>query len=123
MAIQHDDPLHPGEKVWSYYAHMVSANGADSYIVQDFPPGSVNVPVEAGQLLGYQGRWSRQTQTIVTTWVHLRFSIVQAMEGGSFPDDVVPDNVLDPSPYLGIALKTGKGYNDWQPLRCKEASP
>jgi len=25
--------------------------------------------------------------------------------------------------YLGIALKTRKEYNDWQPLRRKEASP
>ena len=123
VAIQHDDPLQPGEKVWSYYAHMASANGTESYIVQDFPPGTAGVLVKAGQLLGYQGRWSGQSQAMMTTWVHLRFAVVRAAEDGSFPDEVVPENVLDPSPYLGIALKTGKGYNDWQPLRCKEASP
>jgi hypothetical protein len=54
VAIQHDDPLRPGEKVWSYYADMAGANGDTSYVAQDFPPGSVGVPVKAGQLLGYQ---------------------------------------------------------------------
>lgn len=123
VAIQHDDPLRPGEKVWSYYAHMGSANGAESYTVPDFPPGSAGVPVKAGQLLGYQGRWSEQTQAMVTTWVHLRFSVVRAAEDGTFPGDMLPENLLDPSPYLGIALNTGRGYNGSQPLRCKEAGP
>jgi len=93
------------------------------YIVQDFPSGSANVPVKAGQLLGYQGRWSEQTQAMVTTWVHLRFSVVRAANGGSFLDEVEPESVLDPPPYLGIVLKAGRGYNGWQSLRCKETSP
>jgi murein DD-endopeptidase MepM/ murein hydrolase activator NlpD len=123
VAIQHDDPLRPGEKVWTYYAHMASASSTESYVVQDFPPGSASVSVRAGQLLGYQGRWSERAQTMVTTWVHLRFAVVRATEEGRFPDGIGPENTLDPSPYLGIVLKTGKGYDDWQPLRCSEAGP
>jgi hypothetical protein len=123
VAIQHDDPLHPGEKVWSYYAHMASADGLESYVVEDLPPGSAGVSVKAGQLLGYQGRWSGQRQAMVTTWVHLRFAGVRAAEDGSFSGQVVPGNVLDPSPYLGIALKVGREHSGWQPLRCKEAGP
>ena len=118
VAIQHDDPLRPGEKVWSYYADMASANGADSYVAQDFPPGSAGVPVKAGQLLGYQGRWSGQPSRPM--WIHLRFSVVQAAEDGSFPGEVGPEDILNPSPYLGIALKAAEGNSGWQPLRCKE---
>jgi hypothetical protein len=121
VAIQHDDPLRPGAKVWTYYAHMASASGTESYIVQGFPPGSANVSVKADQLLGYQGRWSERAQGMVTTWVHLRFAVVRATEDGRFPDGIGPEDVLDPSPYLGIMLKTGKGSDDWQPLRCGEA--
>jgi len=118
VAIQHGDPLRPGEKLWSYYAALASANGLEPYIVQNFPPGSGNVPVKAGQLLGYQGRWSGQPSRPM--WIHLRFSVVRAAADGSFPGEVGPENVLDPSLYLGIALKTEEGYTGWQPLRCKE---
>jgi len=114
VAIQHADPLQPGEKVWSYYADMASANGSESYIVQDFPPGSDNVPVKAGQLLGYQGRWSGQP--LRPMWIHLRFSVVQAAEDGSFPGAVGPENILDPSSYLGI--EAGERQTDLQLLRC-----
>ena len=39
VAIQHDDPLRPGVKVWSYYAHMASATGR-SYIEPTLPAGT-----------------------------------------------------------------------------------
>ena len=115
--------VQPGEKVWSYYTALADASGIESYIAQDFPPGSAGAPVKAGQLLGYQGRWSGQAQAMMTTWIHLHFAIVRAAEDGSFPGEATPENVLDPSPYLGIALKTGPGYNNLQPLRCIEQSP
>ncbi|MCI0549791.1 MAG: glycosyltransferase family 39 protein, partial [Anaerolineae bacterium] len=58
VAILHEDPLRPAEKVWSFYGGMAAANGTDSYIVEDFPKGTKNVPVKSGQILGYQGSWS-----------------------------------------------------------------
>jgi len=118
VVIQHDDPLRPGEKVWSFYGDMADGRDDESYVVPDFPPGSVNAPVKAEQLLGYQGRWSGQPSRPM--WIHLRFSVVRAAEDGSFPDEVGLENVLDPSPYLGIALKAAEGDSGWQPLRCKE---
>jgi hypothetical protein len=118
VAIQHDDPLQPSGKVWSYYAHMASANGADSYVVRDFPPGSDGVPVRAGQLIGYQGRWSGQPSR--SMWVHIRFAVVWVPDDGSFPDDVGSEDLLDPSLYLGIAARTEGGQTGLRPLRCKE---
>jgi len=118
VAIQHDDPLRSGEKVWSSYAHMASADGLESYVVQDFSPGSVGVPVSAGQVLGYQGRWSGQPSR--PTWMHLRFSVVQAAEDGAFPGEVTLEDILDLSPYLGIAIKPGTEEAGSQPLWCKE---
>ncbi|MCP4537421.1 MAG: hypothetical protein GY832_09775 [Chloroflexi bacterium] len=115
VAIQHDDPLQLGEKVWSYYTHMSNANGTDSYIVRDFPPGSDSVPVQAGQVLGYQGRWSGESSRPM--WVHLRFVVLRATDDGSFPDEAGAADMLDPSPYLGIAARTETGL---RPLRCQE---
>jgi len=121
VAVQHDDPLRPGEKVWSHYAHMASASALESYVLPDFPPGTAGVPVRAGQLLGYQGRWSGQPAKPM--WMHVRFSVVQAAEDGSFPSGVTPENTLDPSPYLGIVIETGAERAGWQPLRCQGQVP
>ena len=118
VAIQHDDPLRSGDKVWSYYAHMASASGLESFVARDFPPGSTNVPVRAGQVLGYQGRWSGQP--LKPVWMHLRFFVVRAAEGWTFPGEVAPENVLDPSPYLGIVARPDTGHAYLQPLRCQE---
>jgi hypothetical protein len=46
--------------------------------------------------------------------------------GSRAPSQACPgalENLLDPSPYLGIALEVGSGYNDLQPLRCQETGP
>jgi len=113
--IQHDDPLRPGEKVWSFYSHMASATGK-SYIVEAFPPGSASVPVKAGQLLGYQGVWSGNP--LKPGWMHLHFSVVRAAEDGSFLNETVLVNTLDPSPYLGIIGNADTRHPNWQLIRC-----
>lgn len=99
VAIQHDDPLQPGQ-VWSYYANMKSGNGLDSYVAQDLPPGSMAVPVQAGRLLGYQGDWSGQANW--PGWMHMRFAVVKAADQGTFPANLQPENMIDPSPYLRL---------------------
>jgi len=116
VAIQHDDPLRPGEKIWSYYTHLAGANGMASYVSEEFPPGSASVPVQAGQLLGHQGRWSGQPSRPM--WVHLQFAVVRAGEAGSFPEEMGVEDTLDPSPYLGLALDENR-YGEWQALRCE----
>jgi len=131
VAIQHEDPLRSGEKVWTFYGGMASGWGHESFVVQDFPPGSKGVPVKRGQLLGYQGQWFGQPG--MSIWVHLHFAVLPAMADGSFPAEIVwlvaeeeplPDGSelerpLDPSPYLGTVGSVVMGRPTWMPLRCR----
>ncbi len=116
VVIQHDDPLRPGEVVWSYYSHMAGAGGS-SYIVSDFPAGSSGMPVQAGRLLGYQGVWSGHP--LKPGWMHLHFSVVRAAADGAFTNETILANTLDPPPYLGIVGDAESGIPNWQPIRCQ----
>lgn len=117
VAILHDDPLRPGEQVWSVYADMAGSNG-ESTIVPDFPPGSTAIPVIAGQLLGYQGTWSGRLSW--PTWMHLRFAVVPAAADGALLSETALENIIDPSPYLGIMHNSATGQTGLRPLRCQE---
>jgi hypothetical protein len=117
VIIQHEDPLRPGETVWTFYSHMASGAGK-SYIVDEYPPGSAGVPVQAGQLLGYQGVWSGHP--LKPGWMHLHFSVVRAAEDGAFLNETVLENTLDPSPYLGINGNADSGQPNWRALKCPE---
>jgi len=148
VAIQHDDPVRPGEKVWSFYGDMAAGEDGESFVVADFPPGSEGVPVEAGRLLGYQGAWGGVPGRPM--WTHLHFAVVPALEDGSFPHKIVglaPEDefssedvplmpeeetplrdteieaALDPSPYLGTIRSQVMGVPRWLPLRCQESAP
>jgi peptidoglycan LD-endopeptidase LytH len=98
-----DDPLQPGRQIWLYYTHMANANGI-SYISPEFPPGTEEVFVEAGTLLGYQGNYSGDPDN--PTGVHLHFSIVRDDGQGSFRNELDIDNTLDPSPYFQLPLNS-----------------
>jgi len=135
VAIQHDDPLRPGEKVWSFYGDMANGQDDESHVVPDFPPGSEGVPVRRGQLLGYQGR--RLGVDGGRIWLHLHFAVVPALENGSFPDEMMERVIkgeplpkgmalefpLDPSPYLGTVRSQVMGIPTWLPWRCQENVP
>jgi hypothetical protein len=114
VAIQHDDPLHPGEKIWSYYSDMAAANGTDSYVVQDFHLGSSNVSVKAGQLLGYQGSGSGTPYWPM--WVHVHFAVIRPIEGESFPNELTSENQLNPAQYLNLTLQ--RENKNLQTLEC-----
>lgn len=101
VIIRHDDPLQPGRAIWTYYTHMASRDGDTSYIAEAFPPGTSEVWVEQGALLGYQGNYSGSAIPVGT---HLHFSIVQSEPDGSFKNESEISNTLDPSPYLGMPL-------------------
>jgi hypothetical protein len=120
VIIQHKDPLRSGEVVWTYYAHMASPGGR-SYIVEDFLAGSSGVRVESGQLLGYQGVWSEHLLRL--GWLHLHFSVVKATEDGSFLNETLVANTLDPSPYQGIVANAASGQANWQPVQCRDRGP
>ena len=95
------DPLEPGRQIWVYYTHMADMNG-NSFIAPDFPPGTSEVYVEAGTLLGYQGNYSGDPNNPVG--VHLHISIVQDDGFGSFKNELKFENTYDPSPYFGLPL-------------------
>lgn len=104
-----DDPLQPGRQIWTYYTHMADASG-NSFIAEDFPPGTDEVSVEAGTLLGYQGNYSGDPFNPVG--VHLHFSIVLDDGQGRFLNELEIGNTLDPSPYLGLRLNASRNRGE-----------
>ena len=116
VAILHDDPLNPAQKVWSYYGGMAASNGTDSYVVGDFPAGTTNVPVQSGQLIGYQGSWSGNPPW--PKWVHMSFAVIYSSQQNTFPEKVTPEITLDPVPYLGLTVETGN--ENPQTLNCEQ---
>jgi peptidoglycan LD-endopeptidase LytH len=102
------DPLDPGRQIWAYYTHMADSAGS-SFISPEFPPGTSEIYVPAGTLLGYQGNYSGNPGNPVG--VHLHFSIVLDDGQGKFRNELQIANTIDPSPYLGLALnaRTNRG--------------
>jgi len=96
-----EDPLQPERQIWLYYTHLAGPNG-ESFIGDKYPPGSQEIPVRAGELLGYQGNYSGKSGS--PTGVHLHFSIVLDDGSGHWLNELRIDNTLDPSPYFGMAL-------------------
>lgn len=95
------DPLEPGRQIWLYYTHMADPAG-NSFISDKFPPGTTEVFVDVGTLLGYQGDYTGDPYS--PTGVHLHFSIVKDNGRGGFLNELDIHNTYDPSPYLGLAL-------------------
>jgi hypothetical protein len=94
-----DDPLRPGMQVWLYYTHMADSEGHD-FIVEAFPPGTSEIFIERGTLLGYTGNYNGNSLRGV--WVHLHFSIVKDDGHGRYTNELQFENALDPTPYLGM---------------------
>ncbi len=103
------DPLNPQRQIWTYYTHLADSQG-NSYIVPDFPPGTREVYVEAGTLLGYQGNYSGDPNN--PTGVHLHFSIVKDNGQGGYLNELDIDNTYDPSPYLNLEANASENQDD-----------
>ncbi len=101
-----EDPLRPGEQIWLYYAHMADQEG-NSFIEPAFPPGTSELFIEQGTLLGYTGDYNGNSTRSI--WVHLHFSIVKDDGNGRYLNELEFNNTLDPSPYLGMALNYNCG--------------
>jgi hypothetical protein len=99
------DPLTPGRQIWTYYTHMGDSSSGRSYIIDQIPPGTVELPVKQGTLLGYQGDYNGQSWRSIDT--HLHFSIILDDGNGRFLNETDIANTIDPSPYLGMRLSTG----------------
>jgi murein DD-endopeptidase MepM/ murein hydrolase activator NlpD len=111
-----DDPLQPGRQIWLYYTHMADAAG-NSFISEEFPPGTSEKLIGAGAFLGYQGNYSGDPDNPVG--VHLHFSIVEDDGTGEFKNELDIDNTLDPSSYLGLPLN---GYENGDRVPLCEAA-
>lgn len=103
------DPLNPDRQIWTYYTHLADKNG-NSYIEPQFPPGTNEVFVEAGTLLGYQGNYSGDPNNPVG--IHLHFSIVLDDGQGRFRNELEIENTVDPSPYLGVPVNANLDDGD-----------
>lgn len=114
-----DDPLDPGQQIWTYYTHLADQAGA-SYISEQFPPGTYEVFVKAGTFLGYQGNYSGTPNHPVG--VHLHFSVVKDDGNGGFLNELDIKNTLDPSPYFGLDLNA-KTNSDTIPVCNTSSAP
>jgi len=103
------DPLQPDRQIWTYYTHMADEEG-NSFIEPDFPPGTYEVLVPAGTLLGYQGNYSGTPGN--PTGIHLHFSIVLDGGDGQFLNELEIANTADPSPYFGIHLNANESSDE-----------
>jgi len=108
-----DDPLRPGRQIWLYYAHMADRDG-NSFIVPAFQPGTREMYVEQGTLLGYTGDYNGGA--LRTVWVHLHFSIVRDDGHGRYANELEFANTIDPSPYLGLPVNYACGE---VPMTCR----
>jgi peptidoglycan LD-endopeptidase LytH len=109
------DPLNPPQQIWTYYTHMATEDGA-SYIAAEFPPGTTEVFVEEGVLLGFQGNYSGDPNN--PTGIHLHFSIVQDDGNGFYLNELKIQNTSDPSPYLGMNVNANT--NPGEIAECNE---
>jgi murein DD-endopeptidase MepM/ murein hydrolase activator NlpD len=107
------DPLKPSRQIWNYYTHLADQDGI-TYIEPSFPPGTEEIYVEEGTLLGYQGDYSGDPNN--PTGVHLHFSIVLDDGAGNFLNELKIQNTLDPSPYFGFTLNAHE--NQGQVPKC-----
>lgn len=117
-----DDPLQPGRQIWLYYTHMADEDGND-YIVEAFQPGTKEVFVERGTVLGYTGNFNGGS--IRDIWVHLHFSIILDDGNGNYTNELEFQNSVDPSPYMGLGLSyscTDPDISCSYPPKC-ESSP
>lgn len=112
VIIRHDDPLQAGRTIWTYYTHMAHSRSHVSFISEDYPPGTFNQPISQGTLIGYQGAFSPQFPVAM----HLHLSIVTSESDGSFRNEAILENTLNPSPYFGLDLNADT--NQERPVQC-----
>lgn len=89
-----------GEQIWTYYTHMASRDGSQSFVASTFPPGTHERFVTAGTVLGYQGNWSGSRWQF--TGLHLHFSVVKSDQDGSYRNEQQIDNTYNPVALLGL---------------------
>lgn len=102
-------------QIWTYYTHMASRDGTQSYIVEEFPAGTREKFVKAGTLLGYQGTWAGDPNN-TRMGLHLHLSVVKSNPDGSYMNETIIENTYDPAPFFGIEV------GEDGILRCREGN-
>ena len=74
-----------------------------------------DVPVKRGDLLGYQGEYAGVGRPPIGMHVHM--SIVTSEDDGTFRNEAIIGNTLDPSPYFGMQLHIAD--LPARPIQCK----
>jgi hypothetical protein len=115
VIIKHDDPLQTGRTIWTYYTHMATRDGSKSFVAAAFPAGTADMPVKRGDLLGYQGEYAGVGRPPIGMHVHM--SLVTSEGDGTFKNEAVIGNTLDPSPYFGMPLSIADMPE--RPIKCK----
>ena len=96
-----EDPLDPSQQIWVYMTHLADSQG-NSWIEEVFPPGTREIAVKQGDLLGYQGNYSGYPGS--PTGIHLHISIVRDDGNGKYLNELHIENTIDPSAYFGMPL-------------------
>lgn len=96
-----EDPLDPSQQIWVYMTHLADSQG-NSLIEEVFPPGTREMAVKQGDLLGYQGNYSGYPGS--PTGIHLHISIVKDDGNGKYLNELQIENTIDPSAYFGMPL-------------------
>jgi hypothetical protein len=109
------DPLREGRQIWLYYTHMADSRGND-FIEEFIPPGTHQLFVRQGTLLGYTGDFNGKAVNGI--WVHLHFSIVMDDGKGNYRNELEFRNTLDPSPYLGLPLHHACAPAEYADMVC-----
>lgn len=101
----------PELHVYTYYTHMASGSGDQSYIAIPIQVGDPPEWVQQGQIIGYQGNYN-------TPYAHLHISV----NNGS--NETILTNTYDPSKYFGSDLNFSEGARapDGQ-MNCKNGPP
>jgi len=88
--------------VITLYTDMRSYRGQETLIIDDFPVGADGIPVEAGDIIGYQSMWSG---TIMQqNWLHVNFGIAGYQEQFLTDYDLLIENLISPVNYFGILI-------------------
>jgi len=102
IRIPQDPTTSEPRQIWVYMTHLADASG-NSLISDKFPPGSVEIEVKRGDILGYQGDYSGDPARPVG--VHLHLSLVKDDGKGHYLNELRIENTYDPSPYFGMDLR------------------
>jgi hypothetical protein len=102
LAVVHEDPLNPGERVILVFKDMRSSRGGESLISETFPIGSKGLVVNAGETLGFQTMWAGRA--FKQDWLHVTFGIAPFDPAFLESPELLGDHLLDPGTYFGIRL-------------------